>query len=67
MHDHTDSGGYRFECVPLVYDFSAGEVLQGYSGSSEDETIAGELPLTCLTIIAFPFNSFPFFFAITGS
>jgi hypothetical protein len=29
------------DCM-LVYDFSAGEVLQGYPGHSEDETVAGE-------------------------
>ena len=48
MHDYTDSGDCKFECVSLVYDFSAGKVLQGYPGGSEDETIAGELVFTSL-------------------
>jgi hypothetical protein len=43
MHNYTDSGYQRFECVRLVHDFSVGEILQSYLGDSEDETVAGEL------------------------
>ena len=60
MHGYTDSSDYKFGCVPLVYDFSAGEVLQGYPSGSEDETIAGELPFSSL-IKAFPLTPFHFF------
>ena len=56
---HTDSWGYKFECVPLVYDFSACEVLQSYPGGSEDETIVGELTITSESlIITFPLTLF---------
>ena len=52
MHSYPDSGDQRFSCVPLAYDFSAGEILQSYLGGSENETITGELSFTCFIVFA---------------